>query len=114
MGPEVSPCLQGFGGDPDDGVVPGAQVRVGQGVWAGLGTASINCLAHVAAHAACGLVGGAEGWGSIRLHGLDSRGGEDRGPFVVSVGKGSAARAFGSVGDALGLVRFVRLCPAGE
>ena len=101
VGPEKRPCLQRFGGDPDDGVVLGAQVRMGQGDWAGLGATSVDCLAHVAAHAACGWKGSAEGWGSIRLHGLDSRGGEDRGPLIVSVSKGSVAGTFSCISDAL-------------
>ena len=79
-----------------------------------MGVASVNGLTHVATHGACGLVWGAEGRGGIRLHGLDSCGGQDRGAFIVPVCKGRAGGTFGGIGDALGLVRFVRLRSTGE
>ena len=59
-------------------------------------------------------VWGAEGRGGIRLHGLDSCGGQDRGSFVVSIGKGRAGGTFGGIGNALGLVGLVRLSSTGE
>ena len=85
-----------------------------KGDWAWLGVACVDGLANVTTHGVCCFVWGAEGRGGIGLHGLNSCGGQDCGTFVVPVGKGRAGGTFGGIGNALGLVEFVRLSSTGE